>query len=141
MTDLHTIKLAEGEEILFGPSRKASTTNLTVKSEHEPGEVTHITFRTVYITNQRVIIEAGDSALTYPNTDVDTVIIKHNSGKKAKTTSFNILQIRTCRGNSVKIEIPGVGTEREPLLAQIFPNASITESRGLNGFLDRVLGG
>jgi hypothetical protein len=141
MTGLHTTKLAEGEEILFGPSRKASTTNLSVKSEQEPDEVTHTTFRTVCITNQRVIIEAGDSALTYPNTDVDTVIIKRNSGKKTKIASFNILQIRTYRGNSVKIEIPGVGTEKEPLLAQTFPNASITESRGLNGFLDRVLGG
>ncbi len=141
MNGLHTTKLVEGEEILFGPSRKASTTNLTVKSENEPGEVTHTTYHTVCITNQRVIIEAGDSALTYPNTDVDTVIIKHNSRKKSKIVSFNILQIRTCRGNSVKIEIPGVGAEKEPLLAQTFPNASITESRGLNGFLNRVLGG
>lgn len=140
MNGLHTTKLAEGEEILFGPSRKASTTNLTVKSENEPGEVTHTTFRTVCITNQRVIIEAGDSAITYPNNDVETVIIKRNTGKKKKITSFNILQIRTCRGSKVKIEIPGVGTEKEHLLAQTFPNASITESRGLNGFLDRVLG-
>jgi len=141
MTGLHTIKLAEDEEILFGPSRRASTTNLTVKSEHEPGEVTHTTFRTVCITNQRVIIESGDSALTYPNSDIEKVIIKRITGKKKKITSFNILQIRTCRGNTVKIEIPGVGTEKESLLAQTFPNASITESRGLNGFLDRVLGG
>lgn len=141
MTGLHTTKLAEGEEILFGPSRRASTSNLTVKSEHEPGEVTHTTFRTVCITNQRVIIEAGDSALTYPNKDIETVIIKRISGKKTRTKSFNILQIRTRRGNSVKIEIPGVGIEKEPLLAQTFPNASITESRGLNGFLNRVLGG
>jgi hypothetical protein len=141
MTGLHTTKLAEGEEILFGPSRRASTSNLTVKSEHENGEVTHTSFKTVCITNQRVIIEAGDSALTYPNKDIETVIIKRNSGKKTRMKSFNILQIRTRRGNAVKIEIPGVGTEKEPLLAQTFPNASITESRGINGFLDRVLGG
>ena len=55
--------------------------------------------------------------------------------------SFNILQIRTGRGNTVKIEIPGVNVEKLVLLRQVFPNATITESRGMGGFLDRIFGG
>jgi hypothetical protein len=134
-------KLGEGEELLFGPSRRASTTNLAVKSESRPGDATYTTFRTVCITNKRVIIESGDSTLTYPNEDIQTVVINRMTDKKKRVISFNILQIRTKRGNAVKIEIPGVSIEKEALLSQIFPNARITESRGLSGFLDRVLGG
>lgn len=133
-------KLIEGEEILFGPARRASTTNLTVKSEHNPSGVTHTSFRTVCITNQRVIIESGDTTINYPNHDIRTVLINRSKQKKLGTSFFNILQIRTSRGNSVKIEIPGVSAEKETLLANIFPNARITESRGLGGLLNRILG-
>jgi len=132
-------KLEEDEEILFGPSRKASKSNLTVKSEINPGKVTHTTFRTVCITNKRVIIEAGDSALTYPTADVQTVIVKRFRDKKKQVTSFNIVEIRTNRGNAVKIEIPGVGADKEEVLAQLFQNAKITEKSKLSGFLDRFL--
>ena len=69
------IKLGEDEEILFGPIRKASTTNLVVKSEDNPQEATHTSFRTVWITNQRVIIKSGESAITFPNGDVRTILI------------------------------------------------------------------
>ena len=133
-------KLEEGEEILFGPSRRASTSNLSVKSEHRPGDATHTTFRTVCITNKRVIIEAGDSALVYPTEDVHAVFIKRIRDKKKQVTSFNIMEIRTKRGNAVKIEIPGVSAEKEALLSQLFQNAKIAEKSKLNGFLDRVLG-
>jgi hypothetical protein len=133
-------KLEEGEEILFGPSRRATTSNLLVKSENNPNDATHTTFRTVCITNRRVIIESGDSTLAYPNLDIQTVIIKRIKDKKKRVTSFNILDIRTKRGNAVKIEIPGVGIEKEEVLTRIFPNAHITEKSKLGGFLDRVLG-
>ena len=141
MTGLHMTKLAEGEEILFGPARKATTTNLTVKSEDKNGEVTHTSLRTICITNQRVIIEAGDSAINYPNNDVRTILINLRKDKKKKPVSFNILQIRTGRGNTVKIEIPGVNIEKLVLLRQVFPNATVSESRGMGGLLDRIFGG
>jgi hypothetical protein len=140
MSILHMTKLEEGEEILFGPSRRATTSNLLVKSENDPNDATHTTFRTVCITSQRVIIESGDSALAYPNLDIQTIIIKRIKDKKKRVTSFNILEIRTRRGNAVKIEIPGVGIEKEEVLTRIFPNARITEKSKLGGFLDRVLG-
>ncbi|MGD8454991.1 MAG: hypothetical protein PVF83_01310 [Anaerolineales bacterium] len=140
MSILHMTKLEEGEEILFGPSRKASKSNLTVKSEINPEDATHTTFRTVCITNKRVIIEAGDSALAYPTDDVQRVVVKRNRDKKKQVTSFNIMEIRTNRGNAVKIEIPGVSAEKEDILSQLFPNAKITEKSKLNVFLDRVLG-
>lgn len=133
-------KLEEDEEILFGPSRRASKSNLSVKSENKPGDATYTTFRTVCITNKRVIIEAGDSALTYPTQDVNTVIIKRIHDKKKQVTSFNIMELRTKRGNAVKIEIPGVKAEKEVVLTQLFPNAKITEKSRLGGFFDRILG-
>lgn len=140
MSVLHMTKLEEGEEILFGPSRKASSSNLSVKSEIKPGDATHTTFRTVCITNKRVIVESGDSTLTFPTHDIQTVIIKRNRDKQKHVTSFNIREIRTNRGSAVKIEIPGVSVEKEELLNQLFQNARITEKSKLGGFLDRVLG-
>jgi hypothetical protein len=140
MSILHMTKLEEDEEILFGPSRKASNSNLSVKSESNPGDATHTTFRTVCITNKRVIVESGDSTLTFPTHDVQTVIIKRNLDKKKHVTSFNIREIRTKRGNAVKIEIPGVSIEKEGILNQLFHNAKIAEKSKLGGFLDRVLG-
>ena len=98
------------------------------------------TFRTVCSTNKRVIIEAGDSALVYATEDVHAAFIKPSRDKKKKVTSFNIMEIRTKRGNAVKIEIPGVSAEKEALLSQLFQNAKIAEKSKLNGFLDRVLG-
>jgi len=61
--------------------------------------------------------------------------------KKKRPVSFNILQIRTGRGNTVKIEIPGVDFEKLVLLKQVFPNATVSESRGMGGLLDRIFGG
>jgi hypothetical protein len=141
MKGLHMTELAEGEEILFGPVRKTSKINLTVKSETTPGRATHTSFRTVCITNQRVIIETGDSAINYPAKDIQTVFIKRKKDKKKKEARFHILQIRTKRGHTVKFEIPDISSEKETLLKQVFPSAAITESRGIGGFLDRVLGG
>jgi hypothetical protein len=94
----------------------------------------------VCITNKRVIVEAGDSTLTFPTHDVQTVVIKRIRDKKKQVTSFNILEIRTNRGSAVKIEIPGVSVEKEEILSRLFQNAKITEKSKLNGFLDRVLG-
>jgi hypothetical protein len=139
MNEKPPIKLGEDEEILFGPIRKASTTNLVVKSEDNPQEATHTSFRTVWITNHRVIIKSGESALTYPNVDVTTILINRPK-KKGQEDCFNLLKLKTEKGRTVDIELPGVENEKEALLKEIFPNAHIEESKGVSGWLDRLLG-
>ena len=133
------IKLSEDEKVLFGPVRRASTTNLVVKSEDNPQEATHTSFRTVWITNKRVIIKSGESALTYPNRDVQTIVI-NRSKKKGQEHCFNLLKLKTEKGRTVDIELPGVENEKEIVLKEAFPNAVIEESKGVGGWLDRVLG-
>lgn len=141
MSELHVTKLGEGEEILFGPTRTASTTNLSVKSVTNSEQATHTSFRTVCITNQRVIIESGDSTITFPNRDIQTIQVQRRSDKSTGSSWFNILKVGTKHGSSVNMDIPGVTLDKETLLAETFPHARITESKGLGGFLDRLLGG
>lgn len=141
MNQLHLTRLLAGEEILFGPSRTASTSNLAVTSEDDPERATRTSFRTVCVTNQRVIIESGDAAITYPNGDVSAVTIQRKSDKKTHSSWFNILQVKTKWGNTINLGIPGLMMEKEILLAETFPQASISESKGLSGWLDRLVGG
>lgn len=139
MNETPPIKLGEDEKVLFGPVRKASTTNLVVKSEDNPQEATHTSFRTVWITNQRVIIKSGESAITFPNGDVRTILINRPK-KKGQEDYFNLLKLKTVKGRTVDIDLPGVENEKEALLKEIFPNADIEESKGVSGWLDRLLG-
>ena len=134
-------QLANDETIVFGPSRKEEKTQLSVKSESRPGQMTHTSFRTVCITNKRVIIESGDSTIHYPNPDIRVVLINRYNNKKEKVEFFNILQLKTGAGNAVKLEIPGISNYKEPLLKETFPNAVIKERSGVTGFLDQLFGG
>jgi hypothetical protein len=133
-------QLADDETIVFGPSRREEQTQLSVKSEARPGQMTHTSFRTVCITNKRVIIESGDSTIHYPNTDIRVILINRGNNKKEKVGFFNILQLKTGAGNAVKLEIPGISNDKEELLKETFPNAQIKERSGITGFLDQVFG-
>lgn len=133
-------QLADDETIIFGPSRREEQTQLSVKSEARPGQMTHTSFRTVCITNKRVIIESGDSAIHYPNNDIRVILINRYANKKEKVEFFNILQLKSGGGNAVKLEIPGISNDKEILLKQTFPNALIKERTGLTGFLDQLFG-
>ncbi len=139
MRELHLIQLNEDEKIIFGPSRKASNSNLSVKSERNPLDSTHTSFRTVCITNSRIIIESGDSAIQFPNPDISSVYI-NRSRNSEKNSFFNILKIKTKSGNSINIEIVGVDDAKESELASLFPNAKIVDGGGIMGFLERILG-
>lgn len=71
---------------------------------------------------------------------MSAIIIQRKNDKQTGSTWFNILNARTRRGNTINMGIPGLGIEKETLLAATFPQASITESKGLSGWLDRLLG-
>ena len=139
MPELHMIQLDNDENIVFGPSRKAKDSTLTVKSEKVPLGATHTSFRTVCITNSRIIVESGDSAIQYPNNDISSIHI-NRSRKGEKNSFFNILKIKTKSGNSINIEIVGIEDAREGELSALFPNARIINMRGVFGILERFLG-
>lgn len=137
---LHLTTLQDGEEIVFGPAQQAHDSTLSVKAEDDPQRMTHTSFRTVCVTNQRIIIETGDSHIHFPNNDVQQIIINRNRNKKKEVVSFNLMKARTGSGKMIKLEIPGLLAESETLIAKTFPNAVIEEEKGLTKFLGRILG-
>ena len=139
MPELHMIQLNPDEKIIFGPSRKAEDSTLTVKSEKVPLGATHTSFRTVCVTNSRIIVESGDSAIQYPNKDISSVHI-NRSKKGEKNSFFNILKVKTQSGNSITLEIVGIEDSREGELTAIFPNARIINMGGVFGILEKFLG-
>lgn len=140
MDHLHVTKLKVGEKILFGPARRADQTRLKVRADDDPQRSTYTIYRTVCITNQRVIIEMGDTNITLPNKDIQIVHIKQMEDKRNGHKRFNILQVNSSNGNQVVLNIPGVNTDKAQLLKQTFPNATITDSRGVKGWLMRKFG-
>lgn len=137
---LHLTKLQDGEEIIFGPASQVQESTLSVKAEDDSKRMTHTSFRTVCVTNKRIIIETGDSHIHFPNNDIKRIIINRNLNKKKEIVSFNLMKAKTKKGNLVKLEIPNILTKNETLMAETFPNAVIEEERGLAKFLGRLLG-
>ncbi|MEK6221906.1 MAG: hypothetical protein N2D54_06625 [Chloroflexota bacterium] len=137
---LHLTKLDEDEEIIFGPARRAVTSPLSVKSILDSKRLTHTNMRTVCITNKRIVVEYSESHLHFPNDDVQSVTIDIRKNKKDQEVSFNILQVRTKRGQIIKLDIPGILNIKKNLLAEIFPHAKIRSPKGLAGLLIKVFG-
>ncbi|MDH5507289.1 MAG: hypothetical protein OEZ02_08720 [Anaerolineae bacterium] len=138
MSALRITKLKDGEEIVFGPIRSTQTSALSVRASDE-GEATHTSQRTVCVSNRRVIVESGDAVITLPNQDVKRVVIKQNTSKTDANT-FNLLRVESKFGQKIKLEIPGIGLERQAELAAIFPYAAVGARRGLLGWLEDLLG-
>ncbi|MBW8009670.1 MAG: hypothetical protein FVQ83_00325 [Chloroflexi bacterium] len=108
------------------------------RESHE-GEVTHTSFRRVCITDQRVILESGDSVITIPNIDIKKVIIKRKSKKKSAAI-FDLVAVTSKSGLRVKVEINEINSARETELSAAFPKAQIKENKGLTGFIDKLFG-
>jgi hypothetical protein len=132
-------KIEEGEEIIFGPHTSASQSNMSVHRFGEPEAATHTSVRIVCVTNRRLIIESGDSAITIPTRDIQTVAIKRKRGKKGPRT-FDLLRVKSKNGRRIQLDILGLKASRESDIAAAFPNAEVKESKGIIGFLDKVLG-
>lgn len=138
MESLRQTKFAEGEKIVFGPARTADTSALGVASHDRPGDATHTSIRTVCVTNQRVIVESGDSSITVPTKDIQTVLVKRIT-KGGRLISINLMAVSSKHGRKVQLDIPALEPQREPELQKTFPNAEIKERKGLAGFLDSLL--
>ncbi len=132
-------KIEEGEEIVFGPHVSSSESNLSVHRPNQPTYATHTSVRIVCVTNRRLIVETGDSALTVPTKDIQSVVIKRHPGKVGPRT-FDILRVKSKNGHRIQLDILNLKTSRETDLATAFPNALVKENKGLFGFLDKVLG-
>lgn len=139
MQGFHIVKFREGEKIIFGPVRTAHRSALKVNRESHEGEVTHTSFRRVCITDQRVILESGDSVITIPNIDIKKVIIKRKSKKKSAAI-FDLVAVTSKSGLRVKVEINEINSARETELSAAFPKAQIKENKGLTGFIDKLFG-
>ena len=140
MPDFHIFQFHEGEEIVFGPARRADETPLGVNREDSPGEVTHTEMRKVAITNQRIVVEKPGSCITIPNKDVLLVSIKEVGKADEDLGSFTIMHAQSRNGQKARLEIPGVPYEKLPLLRTTFPNAKIDDQKGLVGRILRWLG-
>lgn len=140
MQGFRNTKIEEGEEIIFGPHTSASQTNLSVHRVGDPEAATHTSFRIVCVTNRRLIIETGDSAISIPTKDIQSVTIKRKSGNKG-THTFDLLRAKKRNGSSIQLNIPNLEGHRENELTSAFPKAAVKENKGIIGFLDKILGG
>lgn len=132
-------KIEEGEEIIFGPHTSSMQSNMSVHRVGEPSHATHTSVRIVCVTDRRLIIETGDSAVTVPTRDIQLVVIKRKPGKVGPRR-FDILRVKSKNGHRILLDIPDLKASREADLSATFPNAQIKEKKGLFGFLDKVLG-
>lgn len=139
MNTFHHYQLSSQEEILFGPAQKIKESTLGYQSVARANSVTHEQLRTVAITNERIVIETGDACITVPNKDVVYLIIKKNKRHKTAMKSFNLVQAYSRGGRKVQLNIPGINTNKEILLSEIFPNATIQENKGLRALIDNLL--
>lgn len=137
---LHLTDLHEDEKIIFGPVKQVRDSALGVKDEDDPHTVSHKSLRTVCVTNQRIIIENGDSHIHFPNIDIRHIIINRSKAKKNQAASINLIKAMTNSGNTIKLHIPDVQIENETLLGETFPNAAINEEKGLTKLLGKLVG-
>lgn len=137
---LHLTDLQEDEKIIFGPVKQVQQSSLGVKSEDDPKTITHRSLRIVCVTNQRIIIENGDSHIHYPVKDIRRVLINRRKNKKNNISYININKALTSRGNMIKLDIPDIKGIDEVLVNKTFPNAVIEEEKGLVKFLGKLLG-
>lgn len=139
MQGFRITKFREGEQVIFGPARTAQRSVLKVKRELRENEVTHTSFRRLCVTDQRVILETGDSVITIPNIDIKKVVIKRKS-KKGSAGTFNLVAVTSKSGRRIKLGIKNINSAQEAQLSAAFPNAQIKENKGVTEMLENLFG-
>jgi hypothetical protein len=122
-----------GEEIVFGPVTSAKTTSFGGGSGPSRGSVSRTVGRTVGVTNRRLVIEDLQDprkAKIIPNDQVQKIFIKRE--KKGERESITIAKVETMTGSTVKVDLPGIDADREAQLGKAFPNAEISQAKGLS---------
>ena len=133
MNKFTSVEMQPGEEIVFGPVTSTKTTSVSGGSGPSQGSVSRTVGRTVGVTNQRVIIEdtqAPGKSTIIPNDQVQKVFIKRK--KKGERESITIAKIETATGGTVKVDLPGIDASREAQLGETFPNAEISQAKGMS---------
>lgn len=129
MNEFTSISMQPGEEIVFGPVTSTKTTSVSGGT----GSVSRTVGRTVGVTNRRVVIEDTQTpgkGKTIPNDQVQKVFIKRK--KKGDRESITLAKIETVTGSKVKVDLPGIDVDQEAQLGETFPNAEISQAKGLS---------
>lgn len=133
MNKFTSVEMQPGEEIVFGPVTSTKTTSVSGGGGPSQGSVSRTVGRTVGVTNRRVIIEdtqdPGKSTVI-PNDQVQKVFIKRK--KKGERESITIAKIETATGSTLKVDLPGIDANREAQLDETFPNAEISQAKGMS---------
>jgi hypothetical protein len=133
VNEFTSLEMQPGEEIIFGPVTSTKTTSVSGGGGPSQGSISRTVGRTVGVTNRRVVIEdtqdPGKSTVI-PNDQVQKVFIKRK--KKGEQESITIAKIETATGSTVKVDLPGIDARREAQLGEIFPNAEISQAKGLS---------
>jgi len=128
-----SVELQPGEEILFGPVTSTKTTSFSGGTGPAQGSVSRTAGRTVGVTNQRIVIEdtqTPEKTKFIPNDQVQKVFIKRK--KKGEQESITISKIETATGGAIKVNLPGIDARREAQLSETFPNAEISQAKGMS---------
>ncbi len=129
-------ELEAGEEIVLGPITRTKTTSVSGGVGPGQGSLSHTSGRTVGVTTQRVIIEdlkSPEKTEIIPNTNVQKVFIKRKQRKGQ--TSLTLLRVQPAGGPTVKLDIGGLPPQAETMIQDLFPNATIVESKGNKALL------
>lgn len=133
MNRFSSTELEAGEELVFGPVTSSKTTSFSGGRGPSQGSASRTVGRTVGITNRRVIIEntqSPDKSRVVSNDQVQSVSIKRK--QRGGRATITITKLQTATGTSVKVDLPGIDAGKESLLTQTFPNAEITEPKGMS---------
>ncbi|MBN1889329.1 MAG: hypothetical protein JW850_15145 [Thermoflexales bacterium] len=128
-------QLEEGEVVVIGPVTFSSSVSFSAGSGQQSAQLSRKNERKIGITNRRVIVEQGDQAQgaqIVANADVKRVYVRREKfGTKVE-------KIETQRGQTVKLDMAGLGPMDEARLFELFPSAEIGESKGLFGGFSKI---
>jgi hypothetical protein len=133
VNEFTSIEMQPGEEIVFGPVTSTKTTSVSGGGGPSQGSISRTSGRTVGVTSRRVVIEdlqTPGKAKIIPNDQVQKVFIKRK--KKGERESITIAKIETATGSTVKVDLPGIDARREAQLSETFPNAEISQAKGMS---------
>jgi hypothetical protein len=133
VNEFTSVEMQPGEEIVFGPVTSTKTTSVSGGGGPSQGSISRTVGRTVGVTNRRLVIEdlqEPGKAKVIPNNQVQKVFIKRK--KKGERESLTITKVETATGSSVKVDLPGIDANREAQLGETFPNAEISQAKGLS---------
>jgi hypothetical protein len=133
VNEFTSVEMQPGEEIVFGPVTSAKTTSVSGGGGPSQGSLSRTVGRTVGVTNRRLVIEDLQDpakAQVIPNDQIQKVFIKRK--KKGERESITIAKVETATGGTVKVDLPGIDASRESQLGTTFPNAEISQAKGMS---------